>query len=199
MRELILASDVEKVVDKIGQAGFLENHENGVFIPTASLGKNYESFFSNVIRPNFQKQGVSMNLLELSQASSSEITSALQRATLLYVGGGNTFLLLEKMKATGFAEHLGAFFEKGGLYIGSSAGAVVAGPDIAFIACMDNPSGISLTDFSGLNLVSFNILPHIDHPHYSEQARQADFDNRPTIGLREDQFLYVKNTYTEVF
>lgn len=196
--QLLLASDVEKVFGKVTQSGLLRPHRRGVFIPTASLGQPYGAFFEHVVRSNFRQAGVHMSLLELDQAKPLDVRTTLQDVSLLYVGGGNTFRLLEHMRATGFATPLAGFLNRGGLYIGSSAGAVVAGPDVGFIACMDDNAAVQLSDFTGLGLLDFNILPHTDHPRHREAARQAHLGRWPALGLREQQLLLVQQTYMEV-
>ena len=55
--------------------------------------------------------------------------------------------------------------EKGKLYIGESAGAIAACPDIRYSAEMDVPEKApELTDYTGMGLVDFYVVPHRGHP-----------------------------------
>jgi dipeptidase E len=81
----------------------------------------------------------------------------LDQAQAVFVGGGNTFHLLGRLHATGLLDALGTRVLGGMPYIGSSAGANVAGPNI--LTTNDwNVDGISR--FDALGLVPFNINPH---------------------------------------
>ena len=49
----------------------------------------------------------------------------------VYVGGGNTFRLIESLKNTSFELKLRKFLSKGGIYYGGSAGAVILGKTLS--------------------------------------------------------------------
>lgn len=79
---------------------------------------------------------------------------------LLFVGGGNTFNLLQHVRDNGFVEPVRAFVANGGAYYGGSAGAILACDDIA-IADGYDPNEAGLTDLRALGLVpGIAILPH---------------------------------------
>lgn len=65
------------------------------------------------------------------------------------------------MRESGFDKVIGELVSEGVIYVGGSAGAVVAGPTIEPVCVFDDPkAAANLTDFSGLHLVDFVILPH---------------------------------------
>jgi dipeptidase E len=79
---------------------------------------------------------------------------------LLFVGGGNTFHLLDHVRRAGFVDTVQAFVGAGGDYYGGSAGAVLAGESIAVAQGFDD-NDLGLTDVTGLRLVHrLNVLPH---------------------------------------
>ena len=55
----------------------------------------------------------------------------------IYVGGGNTFYLLKKIKEMGFDKLIRRFVALGKLYVGVSAGSMIAGPDIEIASPFD--------------------------------------------------------------
>jgi dipeptidase E len=70
----------------------------------------------------------------------------------IYIGGGNTFRLLEKMRQTGFDRVLLQFARTGGAIYGGSAGAILLGKEIGTSAHRDaNEPG--LLDLAGLDLL----------------------------------------------
>lgn len=80
---------------------------------------------------------------------------------VLFVAGGNTYYLLQKLRQTGFDRTIDDFVSAGGIYAGASAGAIVAGPQIEPVAELDQrQAAAGLESTEGLNLVPFTVLPH---------------------------------------
>jgi dipeptidase E len=81
---------------------------------------------------------------------------------LLFVGGGNTFRLLDHIRKHRFVDAVRDFVASGRSYYGGSAGAVLACDDIAIAVGRDLNSE-EVDDFSGLGLVhGVAVLPHFD-------------------------------------
>nr|WP_275588411.1 Type 1 glutamine amidotransferase-like domain-containing protein [Microlunatus panaciterrae] len=90
---------------------------------------------------------------------------------LLFVGGGNTFGLLDHLDRHDFVEAVRRFVEDGGSYYGGSAGAILACDSIA-IAEMHDTNDVGLTRLDGLGLLPGPaLLPHYGPQH--ETAAQA--------------------------
>ena len=70
----------------------------------------------------------------------------------VYVEGGNTFRLLEALKSCGGDRKLRDFVRSGGVYFGTSAGAIIAGADIMPIIYMDE-NAVFLEDTRGLDMI----------------------------------------------
>jgi len=84
----------------------------------------------------------------------------LQRADVIYVEGGNTFYLLDCMRKASIQED---FLEtlRRSVYVGVSAGSIVVTPTIA-IALVEpaDQNDVNMSDFTGMNLVDFEVSPH---------------------------------------
>lgn len=116
----------------------------------------------------------------------------------LYVAGGSTFALLEALKTTGNDAVIVDHVRAGLPYIGTSAGSIIAGPDIAPASLMDDPAdGPLLRDTRGLALIDTTVVPHADGllPPYPPELIDRILD---TYGvdhrlqpLRDDQALLV--------
>ena len=90
---------------------------------------------------------------------------------MIFVGGGNTFFLLQVLKRSGADKIISQEVEKGKFYIGASAGAIAACPDIGYSAVMDAPEKApELTDYTGMGLVDFYVVPHLGHPEMGPWA-----------------------------
>lgn len=199
--KLILISDMERFDSKL--RGELPNLQNNsvVCITTAAVGEGNPDWMPKEINPLKEKV---KNFIEfdLTGKTKLEVKQALEGVDIIYVIGGNTYYLLEHIQKTGFTEIVKDKIKAGAVYIGASAGAVVACPDIGYIENLDDPSKADLTDFTAMKLLDFLIMPHIDHESYSSQiipiVEKIKKGNQMVIGLKEDQGLVVEGSYLKV-
>jgi dipeptidase E len=70
----------------------------------------------------------------------------------VFMGGGNTFLLVHRLRETGLASRLVRSIQEGLPCYGGSAGAIALGAHIGTCAHLDSDD-IGLTDLRGLDLV----------------------------------------------
>lgn len=111
----------------------------------------------NVIR-DVADTVVPITVVETSPAA---FRDELDAADCVYVAGGESFRLLYGLKSTGADQLLVDAVRNRKLYAGSSAGAIIAGPSVEPASVMDDPSvAPQLTDYSGLNLTEFVVVPH---------------------------------------
>jgi dipeptidase E len=119
--------------------------------------------------------------LDLRQYVSNPAGLARRLGTLelVWVVGGNSFVLARVMTASGFERLLGPAMAEGMMYAGYSAGACVAGPDLRGIHLMDDPDDVPDGYDAGasadtLGRIPFRIVPHwrSDHPE-TERAEEA--------------------------
>lgn len=75
------------------------------------------------------------------------------RYSLIYIGGGNTYKLLNGIKTTNTFNKLKKYLQDDGIVYGGSAGAVIFGKDINIIKVMDN-NVVGIKDTSGLNYLN---------------------------------------------
>src|SRR5690349_4136952 len=87
----------------------------------------------------------------------AEPLATLAQADVVFVGGGNTYALLKRLRQGELLEPLRARVQAGMPYIGSSAGANLAGPRIL---TTNDWNVVALDAFDALGLVPFNINPH---------------------------------------
>lgn len=131
-----------------------------LFIPTASIYEEYKGYVGSA-RKLFKKLGAVLTEMDISKEEYENIEAAFNNADIIYFTGGNSFFLLEQLRKKGVDKLLKEELNKGKLFIGESAGAIVCAPDIKYIEMMDEkPSDYSLTDDGGLSLINFYVLPH---------------------------------------
>ena len=130
---------------------------------------------------------------DLKNKSEQELRHAIEGMDIIYCTGGNTFCLLEYMRATNFKSVLNDFFGSGGIYIGSSAGSIVMGPDIGFAAPVDDASRATLSDYKSLGFVDFYIMPHSDQPKFFETLKAdltaLESSGKKVVYLKDDEII----------
>ena len=73
--------------------------------------------------------------------------------SLIYIGGGNTYKLLNGIKTTNTFNKLKKYLQNDGIIYGGSAGSVIFGKDINIIKVMDN-NDVDIKDTSGFNYLN---------------------------------------------
>lgn len=122
--------------------------------------------------------------------------AALRDAAAVFVGGGNTFRLLTALHRHELLGPIRDLVDRGGVYIGSSAGTNVACPTIR--TTNDMPI-VQPPSFTAAGLVPFQINPHyldpVDGVVYMGETRAErieqflEEDPGPVLGLREGTWL----------
>ncbi|MFY1904827.1 Type 1 glutamine amidotransferase-like domain-containing protein [Achromobacter xylosoxidans] len=100
-----------------------------------------------------------------------ELERELRRFGMVWVLGGNAFLLMRAMRQGGFSEVIVELLRNDHIaYGGFGAGAVAATPHLRGLELMDDPSQLAdqyqnQVVWDGLGLVDFSIVPHYDSDH----------------------------------
>ncbi|KFJ03713.1 Type 1 glutamine amidotransferase-like domain-containing protein [Bifidobacterium subtile] len=186
MKNLLLASHFGGGIARQlpGIFGSLEGRK-AVLIPTAGIA-NRVSLPTGLSMKKLAGLGVATRELEISSVSHREIMQAIHAADIVFVSGGNTFFLMQELKRSGADSLIAEHVAQGKLYIGVSAGAVVAGPDIEYIRLMDDHrKGARLHgDFTGMRLVDFSVVPHLRDVLFGRAASRILARNDTRLDLR---------------
>lgn len=124
---------------------------------------------------------------------------AAEDAEAIFIGGGNTFRLLKSLYDFELLPPIRRRVAQGLPFIGSSAGAIIAGPTLK--TTKDMPI-VQPPSFEALGLVSFQISPHYLDPdpsstHMGETQEERinqflEENNAPVAGIREGAILRVE-------
>jgi dipeptidase E len=119
----------------------------------------------------------------------------------IFVGGGNTFRLLDRLQRSSLLEPIRTRVLEGMPYLGSSAGTGIAAPTI--MTTNDMPI-VKPSTFDALGLVPFQmnchyleVDPQSHHMGETRETRIREFheeNDRPVVGLREGSWLEVEGT-----
>lgn len=119
---------------------------------------------------------------------------------IFYVAGGSTFELLRSSKLVDFETSVKNLLDRGGVYVGVSAGSIILGPSIAIASIGDEPdiNDINLEDLSGLNLVDSPIYPHYNKESEIYIKEFEDINQLKVIRITNNQALLIKDGKEEL-
>ena len=171
-----------------------------LFIPTAANVEEYRDYVDEA-KEAFAKMGFTVQILDVSKVSEVEAKAKIGAARVLYVSGGNTFYLLLELKKKGLATLITDRVRSGELvYVGESAGAMIAAPSVEYASVMDDASGSeSVATQTGLDLVKFYPVVHYgEEPFvqstakilkaYGGKLNLAPINNTEAIAVHGDKF-----------
>lgn len=116
----------------------------------------------------------------------------------LYIGGGNTFRLLDVLKSSGAFGMIRRYLEDGGIVYGGSAGAIIFGRDLD--SCRtDDDNEAGLEDHTGFNLIGgWSLLCHYTNrdPERTERSRRYLLElseTKPVYAIPEEDTICVED------
>jgi len=163
-----------------------------LFVPYALFDRDR---YAASVRARFEQLGCELD--SIHEAPGGPV-AATERADAIFIGGGNTFRLIDALWRERLIEPLRRRVAAGAPYMGASAGSNVACPTIR--TTNDMPI-VQPTSFEALALVPFQINPHYQetppgstHMGETRDQRIAEFHEEnevPVLGLREGAWLGV--------
>lgn len=132
---------------------------------------------------------------------SEDMKKAISEAKAIFVGGGNTFLLVKQLHELDLMPTLKRSIENGTPYLGTSAGSNICG--ISMQTTNDMPI-VYPPSFETLGILNFNINPHYleadsssKHKGETRETRIKEFqafNSEIVVGLREGSWIKVNNS-----
>ena len=171
---MILTSSLYESIELVKK--FLDKNTESkkiLFIPTATNVDEYKKYI-HLTQKVFEDFGYEVENFDVSIFSEEIAKEKLSEAKIVFISGGNTFYLLQELKRKNLTSYLKERIENGLLYIGESAGSVIAAPDIEYASIVDDKTlATELEDYTGLNLVDFYIVPHFEEEPFVESSRNT--------------------------
>ena len=177
-------------------SNFLENVSSLLFVPYARPGGISHDAYTDGVRSALQTLGIEVRgIHEFDSAA-----DAVKKAEALFVGGGNTFVLLNRLYQEGLLPVIRNAVAGGTPYLGTSAGSNITGPNVKTTNDMPIVHPPSL---DALGLLPFNLNPHYldpdpesEHQGETRETRIAEFhtcNDQTVIGLREGSWIDVQD------
>lgn len=182
--------DLSYIVD--ASRAYLANRDDPLvaYLPMASLSTGWQAYTEKAF-----KGLARVAVLNSETMTFSEMEAILRRAHLLYIPGGNTFLLSHRLHASRWMEYLRKKVQAGLPLVAYSAGAILCGPNILTSRDMNM---LETPHFTGLNLLPFNLHVHYQDDPWRDEwlADYHIFQLNPLILLADGAYLRVENKKT---
>jgi dipeptidase E len=197
VRALLISNSGRPYLEHCAQAlaGFLGAARRAAFVTAAALSD--EIGYHARARAALTRVSAALTVEHLRW--DDDYAPTLARAEAVFVGGGNTYALLKRLTESGLLEALRERVVAGLPYMGTSAGANVAGPNIL---TTNDWNVVGLTRFIALGLVPFNVNPHYKETDpamapgsETRDERIAEYlvvNENPVVGIEEGTLLRVE-------
>lgn len=107
----------------------------------------------------------------------------LDKFDAIYIGGGNTFKLLQHVRESNFSTIIRKFINKRGIVYGGSAGAIIMGKDINTVS-EENDKNYKYSE--GLSMIGdYSIICHYKENYDEKIEKYIEIYNNPVIALSE--------------
>jgi dipeptidase E len=173
---------------------FLGDKRTVLFIPYARPSGITHEEYTKIARERFEKMGYKLTGIHEYKSPKEAVGSA----EAIFIGGGNTFVLLNALYKADILDEIRNKVKNGTPYIGTSAGSNVACKSIK--TTNDMPI-VYPPSFDALGFVPFNINPHYldpdpksKHKGETRETRIKEFhffNSEYVVGLREGAILRV--------
>ena len=172
-----------------------------VFISTAAEIEKGDLSWLDEERKALNNAGFLVEEYSITGKNSDEIRKKLEGAGSVCVGGGNTYYLLYQARKSGFDRVVKKLVADGLIYIGSSAGSLLAGPNIE--TSLDDPQTVpELTDYRGIHFTDIAVRPHWGSEYFFDRYHQ-EMDRlyglkQKMILLTDYQYLHVRDDWYQI-
>ena len=167
---------------------------NIIFIPFARPNGISHDLYTKHVKATFNKIGLNISGIN----ESNNTIDSIKKCDGIFIGGGNSFVLLDEIQKNNLLKPLKNKIESGTPFLGTSAGSNICGVSIG--TTNDMPI-VYPSSLNGLCLVPFNINPHYIDPitgskHMGESRETRikefhQFNNQLVVGLREGSYLEI--------
>jgi len=171
----------------------LKNVKKILYIPIAWKNEDFEScksWFTNMIHQHKKSE------IKIDMIINLKDSPNLNDYGAIYIGGGNTFKLLKKIKESGFDRRLIEYYKNGGKIFGSSAGAIIFGKDINIALICDDAdvNDVILKNTKGFNIINgYDLQVHYNNSQLAEHKKYILKTKNPIIAIPEKSALLVEN------
>lgn len=205
MKKLYLASSIDVTASGIAKdIGKDPRKLKLAFISTAAEPEKGNKDWLRNDRGGLEKAGFDLFDYTITGKTVKDFQNDLHNIDIIHVNGGNTFYLLLQARKSGFNKWIKNFVDAGGIYTGSSAGSIIAAPNIEPLRILETKIyEKQLKTYNSFNLVNFIVFPHWGSKDFKNSYlnHRVDFAYKPEnkiILLNDWQYVKVENNMYQI-
>lgn len=174
----------------------IDNSKKILYIPLAWPDSTYKGCleFMEEELSDIEKSGIDM-ITSAGELLDKNLTDY----ACLYIGGGNTYKLLNELKISGAFEKIKTYLlEENGIVYGGSAGAIIFGKDLD--SCnLDDENEVGLVDNTGFDMLNgYSLLCHYTNKNEERTNKSREYllklsQNKPIYAIPEEDTILVEN------
>ena len=173
----------------------LTNDKKLLFIGHAC--KEYERAFLKTLKTIYEPKGFECKIMKLNFIKNLDKCKELMDwASIIYIGGGNTNIMLSKWHEYGFDKLFLSYLDKK-IIVGTSAGACIFFKDFNTDSFLNDTGEYKVID--GLNIIPCMFTPHADHTERlsvtEDYLKDKDYIN---ISLSKSMALHINDDNYEL-
>ena len=195
--QLFLTSSIHAVAHNIVKRMGLSRANKLVFIDTAAEVEEGDKTWLRNDRRALVNAGFAVSDYTITGKSKNQLKTDISRFDYIYLSGGNTSYLLQQSQKSGFISLIKELVQdKGRVYIGTSAGSIIAGPKLPGYLTDEK---VKLENMNGYGFVNFTIVPHWGSKDFKEKylgkrLKTVYRENQvPLLLLTDNQYVHVQN------
>jgi dipeptidase E len=148
-------------------------------------------------RAAIQSHGFQVEIIDIRQYQGKlpELRDKLAAEDVIWFGGGHTYYLRWLLKSIGVDKLLTELVNRGVIYGGGSAGAIIAGPTLRHFEAADDPNDAPEVILDGLHFTESVVVPHMDNAKFASVIHGINdalkADGFKTVPLGDAQALVI--------
>lgn len=174
----------------------MKAREAGPRIAYIPSGPEPERRFFRDRKAYYAQYGLDLALFyDLDERHRAEDMAELFACDAIHLSGGNTSGFLQRLKHSGTLDPLRDWALRGGILIGTSAGAVLMTPTIAIDAIFSGGRPEEIMDGGALDLLPFEFFPHLNikATYLAELVRYSTHTTRPIVAVNDGAGIIVSD------
>ena len=191
------ASGIENIVNVCSALLSSQLNPAVAYLPAAAVGNRWIRFTEEAF-----KDLAAILVLDPDHQTVAEVDDVLKRASVLYIPGGNTYVLQHRLQASRLLPLVQQYVGHSLPLVAFSAGTVLCGPNIL---TTNDMNVCASTTFDGLAFTLFNFNVHFPATDGSERSLRDNrvweyhqFHTNSVLALEDDAYIMVRDRTIEL-